>query len=117
MDGVCPVFYCDSIDVAVREYDGKRERVYLDMDNVLVDFASGIARLDEPTRKAYEGHLDDVLHKRIILSHQKDLLKGDFLIDDRPKHGAATFEGKWIPFGSEEFPDWEAVLKYFELQS
>ena len=31
------------------------------MDNVLVDFASGIARLDEATKRKFEGHLDDVL--------------------------------------------------------
>jgi len=57
-------------------------------------------------------YFDDVFHKRLILSHHKDLLKGDFLIDDRPKHGAETFDGEWIQFGSERFPDWEAVLKY-----
>ena len=136
------------------------------MDNVLVDFASGIARLDASTRKEYEGrldevpgifalmdpmpgsieavhrlaklydvyilstapwknpsawadkvswvtkYLDDVLHKRLILSHQKDLLKGDYLIDDRPKHGADSFEGEWIQFGNEKFPDWPSVVNY-----
>lgn len=56
--------------------------------------------------------MDDVLHKRLILSHQKDLLKGDYLIDDRHKHGANTFEGEWIQFGTDPFRDWEAVLKY-----
>ncbi len=30
------------------------------MDNVLVDFQSGIDRLDEATKQAYEGNLDDV---------------------------------------------------------
>ena len=136
------------------------------MDNVLVDFASGIARLDDATRMEYTDrldevpgifslmdpmpgaidavhrlvarydvyilstapwnnpsawadkvswvskYLDDVLHKRLILSHQKDLLKGDYLIDDRHKHGADTFEGEWIQFGKEPFKDWEAVLNY-----
>lgn len=143
-----------------------RKRVYIDMDNVLVDFASGIARLDASTQKEYEGrldevpgifalmdpmpgaieavhllvqkydvyilstapwknpsawadkvswvtnYLDDVLHKRLILSHHKDLLKGDFLIDDRPKHGADSFEGEWIQFGNERFPNWTAIVSY-----
>lgn len=30
------------------------------MDNVLVDFKSGIEQLSEETKKEYEGHLDDV---------------------------------------------------------
>ena len=36
------------------------KRLFFDMDNVLVDFASGLERLDEATKKKYEGHLDDV---------------------------------------------------------
>lgn len=34
--------------------------IYIDMDNVLVDFKSGIARLDEPTLQSYAGRLDEV---------------------------------------------------------
>ncbi len=34
--------------------------LYIDMDNVLVNFQSGIDRLDEDTRRAYEGRLDEV---------------------------------------------------------
>jgi 5'(3')-deoxyribonucleotidase len=34
--------------------------LYFDMDNVLVDFASGIARLSEETKREYEGNLDEV---------------------------------------------------------
>ena len=124
------------------------KRIYFDMDNVLVDFASGIDKLDAKSMSYYEGRLDevpgifslmepmpgalesvhklaklydvyilstapwknpsawadkvvwvtkyfdDVFHKRLILSHRKDLLKGDFLIDDRPKHGAESFGGE-----------------------
>ena len=33
--------------------------LYFDMDNVLVDFPSGIARLEEQVRREYEDHLDD----------------------------------------------------------
>jgi 5'-nucleotidase len=33
---------------------------YIDMDNVLVDFPSGIDRLDAETRKEYEDRLDEV---------------------------------------------------------
>ena len=35
-------------------------RVYIDMDNVLVDFQSGIDKLDEATRRKYAGKLDEV---------------------------------------------------------
>ena len=145
-----------------------KKRVFFDMDNVLVDFASGIARLDDSICEEYQGRLDevpgifalmdpmpgainavhklaekydvfilstapwknpsawadkvawvtkymdDVFHKRLILSHQKDLLKGDYLIDDRPKHGADCFEGEWIQFGSDRFPDWDSVLAYLD---
>ena len=34
--------------------------LYIDMDNVLVDFESAVARLDEKTHKKYEGKLDDI---------------------------------------------------------
>ena len=34
--------------------------LYVDMDNVLVNFSSGIAKLDTATRSKYEPHLDDV---------------------------------------------------------
>jgi len=40
--------------------EDKKKILYFDMDNVLVDFPSGIARLSEETRKEYEGHLDEV---------------------------------------------------------
>lgn len=53
-----------------------------------------------------------IFYKRMILSHRKDLLKGDYLIDDRPDNGAQDFEGEWIEFGSDKFPNWETVVNY-----
>ena len=140
--------------------------LYFDMDNVLVDFPSGIAQLTPDTQKEYEGKLDEVpgifalmtplegaidafetlskkydsyilstapwenssawkdknewvkkylgksAHKRLILSHHKNLNKGDYLIDDRTANGAGEFEGEHIQIGSDKFPDWESVLEY-----
>ena len=53
--------------------------------------------------------------KRLILSHHKNLNKGDYLIDDMggSDRGQTTFEGEWIHFGQDKFPDWKAVLAYF----
>lgn len=57
-------------------------------------------------------YLNDVFYKRMIITYCKHLCKGDILIDDRGKNGASEFEGEWIEFGSEQYPDWEAVLNY-----
>lgn len=51
-------------------------------------------------------------YKRLILSHHKNLNKGDFLVDDRPNNGADRFEGEWITFGSAEYPDWKTVTAH-----
>ena len=59
-----------------------------------------------------EDYFDQKLNKRLILSHRKDFLKGDYLIDDRPNNGAKEFEGEWIHFGSDRFPEWETILNY-----
>lgn len=144
----------------------KKPILYIDMDNVLVDFKTGIARLTEEEKIKYEGrydetpdifskmlpmegavesfkilsekydtyilstspwenpsawsdklkwvkkHLGDNAYKRLILTHHKNLNKGDFLIDDRTKNGAGEFEGELILFGSEEYPDWNSVVRY-----
>jgi 5'(3')-deoxyribonucleotidase len=53
-----------------------------------------------------------VFYKRVILSHHKELNRGDYLIDDRTAKGAGDFTGEHIHFGTEAFPDWESVLRY-----
>jgi len=129
-----------------------RRIVYVDMDGTLVDFASGVARVDADFAAPYlaRGHPDEIpgvyslmdpmpgaidafrelaerfdayilstaawrnpsawtdkldwvkrawgagddspVFKRLILSHHKDLNRGDFLIDDNDVHGAAAHD-------------------------
>ena len=60
-------------------------------------------------------YLDKYYCKRLILSHHKNLLRGDYIIDDRGKHGTSGFKGEWLRFGSQEFPNWESVLEYLQV--
>lgn len=57
-------------------------------------------------------YLGSFAHKRLILSHHKNLNRGDYLVDDRERNGADQFEGTLIRFGSDDFPDWQAVIKF-----
>jgi len=59
-----------------------------------------------------EDRFGDKINRKLILTHRKDLVKGDILIDDRPNNGAKDFEGEWIHFGSDDYPDWNMVLSY-----
>lgn len=59
-------------------------------------------------------HIGEVVHKRLILSHHKDLLRGDYIIDDNTKNGVSEFQGTHIHFGKGEFKDWSAVIDYFK---
>lgn len=140
--------------------------LYIDLDNVLVDFPSGIEQLDIETRTTFEDRLDEVpgifslmkpmpyaveafeeladlfdtyilstspwenpsawsdklnwvktnlgrkAYKRLILSHHKNLNRGDFLVDDRYNNGVDKFAGEVILFGSEAFPDWHITKSY-----
>lgn len=142
------------------------KRLFFDMDGVLADFESGLAKVDESIKKKYEGYYDeipglfslmepvngaieavkelakhydvfilstapwknpsawtdkriwiekyfkDIFYKRMFITHRKDLVMGDYLIDDRGKNGTSEFMGEWIQFGSEQFPDWESVIFY-----
>lgn len=59
-------------------------------------------------------HLGDPAYKRLILSHNKHLNAGDYLIDDRFANGAGKFKGEHIHFGHEKFPDWDSVVNYLD---
>ena len=149
--------------------------LYIDMDNVLVDFPSGIAACDpallkqhkespdeisglfalmQPVSgaiKAYhelselfdtyilstapwenpsawsdklewvKRHLGAPAYKRLILSHNKQLNAGHYLVDDRPNNGAEEFGNvqgqKWIHFGHAPFHSWAEVVAYLKGQA
>lgn len=61
-------------------------------------------------------HFGDRLKKRIVITHNKHLLIGDYLIDDRTANGATEFTGKHIHFGTEEFKNWDSVIEYLFAQ-
>ena len=140
--------------------------LFVDMDNVLVDFKSGIKNLSEKDKNKYLDNYDEAprifslmnpmpnaiesyqklsktydtyilstapwnnptawsdkllwvkrylgkyAYKRLILSHNKNLNFGDYLIDDRLANGAGDFKGELIQFGSEQFKNWDDVLDY-----
>ena len=144
----------------------KLKVVYVDMDDVLVDFQSGIDSLSDEEREVYkdnidnapgifskmqpldgaiegykklteyfdvyilstapwnnpsawsdkllwvQNHLGDIAYKRLILSSNKNLNAGDYLIDDRTANGASDFKGEHIHFLTEKFKNWDDVLNY-----
>jgi 5'(3')-deoxyribonucleotidase len=51
-------------------------------------------------------------YKRLIISHHKNLNKGDYIVDDRTARGVDKFEGEHIHYNPEKFPDWNAILDY-----
>jgi 5'(3')-deoxyribonucleotidase len=139
--------------------------IYVDMDGVLVDFESGVNRLNKEEREKYDDNFSKVpgifskmkpfpgaiealkklsekydiyilsspgwgnasawsdkyewvnkylpeMKKKLILSSQKHLNCGDYLVDDRLANGSEKFTGEHIHFGQGKYKDWEDVLVY-----
>jgi len=66
------------------------------------------------TDKRYwiETHFGRMFRKRITMTHMKNLLIGDYLIDDRKTNGAGDFSGEHIHFGTGKFKNWKDVTDY-----
>ena len=68
-------------------------------------------------RQWIEKYFDYDFCKKLIISPNKALLKGDVLIDDNIQgKGQEDFEGELIKFASEKYPDWSSVLGYLDLK-
>jgi len=59
-----------------------------------------------------EKHLGFKECDNLILSCDKTLLRGKYLIDDMGQTGLLQPEWEHIRFGSVKFPNWESVVKY-----
>jgi len=57
-------------------------------------------------------HLGYDVLENTIMSGDKSLIKGDYLIDDMTGDGQENFEGEFLQFGSDRFPDWKSILMY-----
>lgn len=134
----------------------RRKRVFVNMDNVLIDFHSIKENQGNDTLSMYGGRTDNipgaidaiselqeyfdlyilittswnnpsvlvnkvkwVIHtlgntfkEHIIITSRKDMCIGDYLIDSSGNNGASEFEGEWVMFGSENYPDWRSVILY-----
>jgi 5'-nucleotidase len=61
-------------------------------------------------------YFGEEFYKSMIITHRKDMLNGDYLIDDRTVNGASEFDGMLIQFGTAQYPDWETILqKIFKI--
>jgi len=64
-----------------------------------------------------EKYFGDLFKKKMVITHRKDLLAGDYLIDDREANGAFEFTGALLPFGWayeknewNEYKSWDDIL-------
>jgi 5'(3')-deoxyribonucleotidase len=74
--------------------------------------------LNSFTEKAYwvKKYFGPDILRKLILCRNKSLLIGDYLIDDCVNAHQRDFQGKFIHFGTEEFPNWIKVLQWFALE-
>jgi len=62
-----------------------------------------------------EDHLGYEAVKKLIISPNKSLLIGDYLIDDKVHgKGQDQFKGKLIQFSSNQFKTWNDIIEHFK---
>jgi len=69
-------------------------------------------------REWIEKYFGNLFKKQMIVTHRKDLVFGDYLIDDRLANGSEKFRGELLRFGWSyeeekwnEYPNWDSILK------
>ena len=76
-----------------------------------------LLNLNSYSEKAFwiREYLGQEFVNKLIMCPDKSLVKGHYLIDDTNYANQDKFEGEWIHFGSEAFPDWGTILVYLNL--
>jgi 5'-nucleotidase len=86
---------------------------------MIIATASPWGNPDAATDKRYwiEKYFGTFFKKQMVVSHRKDLLMGDYLIDDRTANGAGEFKGELLSFGWayeaqkwNEYKTWKQIL-------
>ena len=96
-----------------------KKTIFVDMDGVIANFAKAAEEGNWKHRPDMWGAKREWiaehfpwLKRKLILTHRKDLLIGDILIDDSRWRGQPDFKGHWIWFGhNARCKDWESTLK------
>ena len=66
-------------------------------------------------KRVWLEHNFPYLKRKLILTHRKDLLIGDVLIDDSQYRGQPDFKGEWFWFNKDwTNKDWKACLKFIK---
>lgn len=74
---------------------------------------------DAASDKRYwiEKYFGNLFHKKMIITHRKDLIYADYLIDDSYSNGVRDFKGEVISFGVDyktglpnEYKTWKEIL-------
>jgi|TARA_R110000803_G_C11942207_1_gene316715 5'-nucleotidase len=101
--------YPDMVQFAKDMYNDKRYDVYI-LSSPSSDNPSSWTDKFNWVQK----HLP-MFKRRLILSHNKNLNIGDYLIDDRTKNGAGEFTGEHIYYGTNKYIDVNSLRKKFNL--
>ena len=137
MDGVISDFDKAAKQIAIEKGVSKLTRPDLHVDYLHLDIIPGAEEAVEYLNKYHEVFIASTppwsriqvwadkrawlerwfpdLKRKLILTHRKDLLIGDILIDDSRFRGQPAFKGHWFWFNKNwENKNWKACLEFIK---
>lgn len=95
-------------------YDDPRFDVYIATSSPWTNYSAASDKI-----QWVRHHIEPVvpeIRKRVIITSHKNLCSGAYIIDDRLRNGVSEFQGHHLHFGTEEIPNWKAVLRFFGIE-
>ena len=137
MDGVIADFDKAAKETAIKKGVNKLTRPDLHVDYLFLDIIKGAEKAIKYLNKNHEVFIASTppwsriqcwadkrawlerwfpdLKRKLILTHRKDLLIGDVLIDDSRFRGQPDFKGHWFWFNKDwENKNWKACLEFIK---